>query len=109
MNCTNFKPDCLLLTLTFCYMQGVTDHYTLFASIPIIKEPPGTDWKIYLIDTPGFGDANKGVSDLATTAVTSSSSYVYIMNYKHLGDEEDTRAFKLMAAKDKGIIAIYSE
>lgn len=84
-------------------MQVATDRYTLFASIPIIKEPPGTDWKIYLVDNPGFGDANKGVSDLATTAVTSSSSYVYIMNYKQLGDEEDTKAFKLMAAKDKGI------
>ena len=83
-------------------MQGVTDHYTLFASIPIIDPPLGTEWKIDLIDNPGFGEAKEGVSDLATTAVTSSSSYVYIMNYKQLGDDEDTKAFRLMAAKDKG-------
>jgi len=84
------------------YMQGVTNCYTLFASIPIINPPQGTDWKIDLIDNPGFGDAKKGVSDLATAAVTSSSSYVYIMNYTQLGDHEDTKAFRLMAAKDKG-------
>ena len=87
-------------------MQGVTDHYTLFASISIIDPPLGTEWKIDLIDNPGFGDANKGVSDLATTAVTSSSSYVYIVNYKQLRDDEDTKAFRLMAAKDKGKIGV---
>lgn len=87
-------------------MQGVTDHYTLFASIPIIDPPLGTEWKIDLIDNPGFGEAKEGVSDLATTAVTSSSSYVYIMNYKQLGDDEDTKAFRLMAAKDKGKVGV---
>lgn len=60
-------------------------------------------WSIFLVDTPGFGTADKGISQLSKTAMETSQAYVYTMNFKEFDDESHSRSFQLMKQKDEGI------
>ena len=55
------------------------------------------------MDTPGFGTANEGISQLSKTAMETSQAYVYTMNFKEFDDESHSRSFQLMKQKDEGI------
>ena len=55
------------------------------------------------MDTPGFGTADKGISQLSKTAMETSQAYVYTMNFKEFDDESHSQSFQLMKQKDEGI------
>ena len=72
------------------------------ANVPILSGV--TDpWRIFLVDTPGFGTADKGISQLSKTAMETSQAYVYTMHFKQLDDESHPQSFQLMKKKDEGI------
>ena len=55
------------------------------------------------MDTPGFGTADKGISQLSKTAMETSQAYVYTMNFKEFDDGSHSKSFQLMQQKDEGI------
>ena len=60
-------------------------------------------WSIFLMDTPGFGTADKGISQLSKTAMETSQAYVYTMSFKEFDDGSHSQSFQLMKQKDEGI------
>ena len=60
-------------------------------------------WSIFLMDTPGFGTANKVISQLSKTAMKTSQAYIYTMNFKEVDDGSHSQSFQLMKQKDEGI------
>ena len=80
----------------FLQVQGV---YTLYANVPLISSAP-EGWNVYLVDNPGFGEANESVNELAESAMKFSSAYVYIVQYTQLKDVVDAGAFRLLYKKD---------
>lgn len=67
----------------------------------MIQAPPS--WTVHLVDNAGFGEAGQeGIIEQATTALKTSSAYIYIMSYENLGDSKDVAAFQKIYAKDKG-------
>lgn len=67
----------------------------------MIQAPPS--WKVHLVDNAGFGEAGQeGIIKQATTALVTSSAYVYIMSYENLGDSKDVAAFQRIYDKDRG-------
>lgn len=55
------------------------------------------------MDTPGFGTANKVISQLSKTAMKTSQAYIYTMNFKEVDDGSHSQSFQLMKQKDEGI------
>ncbi len=71
------------------------------ANVPAIRgvtEP----WIVYLVDNPGCGDANQAVNNLAKVALMSGQAYVYLVNYRNLGDQDDYNSFETMYRRDPG-------
>ena len=67
----------------------------------MIQAPPS--WTVHLVDNAGFGEAGQeGIIKQATTALVTSSAYVYIMSYENLGDSKDVAAFQRIYDKDRG-------
>ena len=67
----------------------------------MIQAPPS--WTVHLVDNAGFGEAGQeGIIKQATTALVTSSAYVYIMSYENLGDSKDVAAFQKIYHKDRG-------
>ena len=67
----------------------------------MIQAPPS--WTVHLVDNAGFGEAGQaGIIKQATTALVTSSAYVYIMSYESLGDRKDVAAFQRIYDKDRG-------
>ena len=71
----------------------------------MIQAPPS--WTVRLVDNAGFGEAGQeGIIKQATTALVTSSAYVYIMSYENLGDRKDVAAFQRIYDKDRGEIVL---
>lgn len=65
-------------------------------------------WTVHLVDNAGFGEAGQeGIIKQATTALVTSSAYVYIMSYESLGDRKDVAAFQRIYDKDRGETEIF--
>lgn len=85
-----------------CIIYQVTSELIIEANVPILSGV--TDpWRIFLVDTPGFGTADEGISQLSKTAMETSQAYVYTMNFKEFDDGSHSRSFQLMKQKDEGI------
>ena len=100
--CSHTVPTSLLQLLNLILIYQVTSELIIEANVPILSGV--TDpWSIFLVDTPGFGTADKGISQLSKTAMETSQAYVYTMNFNEIDDESHSRSFQLMKQKDEGI------
>jgi len=71
-------------------------------NVPILRDAASitSGQQVYLVDTPGIGDSNRSIAELAEKTVLTSPAYVYVMNYFSLQDESDSNAFMRMYRKD---------
>lgn len=71
-------------------------------NVPILRDAASitSGQQVYLVDTPGLGDSNRSIAELAEKSVQTSPAYVYVMNYLNLQDESDSNAFVRMYRKD---------
>ena len=84
-------------------MQPSVPSLTLMVSLPLLtyNVPPG--WTVSLIDTPGFGEANEHVQQLAEDSVEVSAAYIYLLQTESIGGIEISEMFQSIAEKDPGI------
>lgn len=71
-------------------------------NVPLLRDAVNitSGQQVYLVDTPGIGDSNRSIAELAEKSVLTSPAYVYVMNYFSLQDESDSNAFVRMYRKD---------
>ena len=76
---------------------------TLTVSLPLLtyNVPPG--WTVSLVDTPGFGEANEYIQQLAEESVEVSAAYIYLLQTESIGGSEAKEMFASIAKKDQGI------
>ena len=58
--------------------------------------------KVYLVDTPGFGETNKQAEQAALAAMASSSVYVLCMDYEHTEGTKQREFIKNHLTKSEG-------
>lgn len=71
--------------------------------MPILTKnvPPG--WRVNLADTPGFGEENEHVQQLAEEAMETSAAYIYLLQTENIGGKAVGETFHSLATKDPGI------
>ena len=71
--------------------------------MPILTNnvPPG--WNVSLVDTPGFGEKNEHVQQLAKEAMETSAAYIYLLQTENIGGTAVGETFHSLAAVDPGI------
>lgn len=72
--------------------------------IPLLCDQVPHDWKLTLIDNPGFGDARQNVAQIASESVYTSSVYIYLLETNSIGGQVAARFFMDLINKDKGIV-----
>ena len=85
-------------------MPPSVDGLFLRVHIPLLTEsvPPG--WTISLVDTPGFGEKNYHVQQMAKEALETSAAYVYLLQTENIGGTAVGETFQSLAEKDPGIV-----
>ena len=66
--------------------------------IPMLDERVPLDWRVSLMDNPGFGETKECITHLADAAMVFSSAYIYLMQP---GNIEGTEAAKFFTELDK--------
>ena len=79
----------------------VNARYTVRGNVPIIGGVPIPS-SVHLVDTPGFGVAEEGISCLCDTTSSTSVACVYVMSYSHIGDPIHMDFIKLLHERDQG-------
>lgn len=79
----------------------VVPECTLTTCVPFLADAP-SEWRVSLVDTPGFGESDGHVEMLATEALKSSSAYVYITTYRTLHAQTNMSYLRFILAHDKG-------
>ena len=66
--------------------------------IPMLDERVPMDWKVNLMDNPGFSETKECIANLADASIVFSSAYIYLMQP---GNVEGTEAAKFFTELDK--------
>ena len=72
------------------------------ANVPAISDVPPS-WNVHLVDNPGSGAAHQGVDALVSTALKTSSAYVFTVAYDQIQAKETQEYFKHMLERDIGM------
>ena len=75
----------------------------LVTCVPFLADAP-PEWKVSLVDTPGFGEFESRVETLATEALKSSSAYVYITTYANLHSKASADYLRFIFQHDQGTV-----
>ena len=75
-------------------------NLTLSVSLPLLTYNVFPGWTVSLIDTPGFGEANEHVQQLAEDSVEVSAAYIYLIQTENIGGVEISEMFAFLAKKD---------
>ena len=70
--------------------------------LPILEEGSPSEWKVILVDNPGFGEDKECITQLATASLGTSSAYIYLMTTENIGGKAATDFFKTLQERDPG-------
>ena len=71
---------------------------------PILAEEVPQGWTVYLVDTPGIGEAKSHVEKLASEALEASVAYIYLLQPDSIEGKEVREILTSLAEKDPGMI-----
>jgi hypothetical protein len=75
----------------------------------MLDERVPMDWKVSLMDNPGFGETMECITHLADTSIVFSSAYIYLMQLGNIEGTEAKKFFTELAKSDKGTVkSLYS-
>lgn len=69
---------------------------------PLLGEKVPHGWTVYLVDTPGIGDAKEHVEQLASEALEASAAYIYLLQPDSIEGKEVREILTSLAEKDIG-------
>jgi hypothetical protein len=92
------------LLATFVQSTAAEDTVGLVleVSIPMLDIGVPMDWKVSLMDNPGFGETRECVTHLADASMVFSSAYIYLMQLEIVGGSEAAKFFTELRKIDKG-------
>ena len=79
-------------------------NLTLSVSLPLLTYHVPSGWTVSLIDTPGFGETNEHVQQLAEDSVEVSAAYIYLLQTENIGGVEVNEMFASLAKKDPSTV-----
>lgn len=60
------------------------------------------DWKVSLMDNPGFGETRECITHLADTSMVFSSAYIYLVQMENVEGTEVAKFFIELDKIDRG-------
>ena len=84
-------------------MPPPIDGLMLQVHMPLLANNVRPGWTVSLVDTPGFGEENYHVQQLAKEAVETSAAYIYLLQSENIGGTTVGQAFHSLAIKDPGM------
>ena len=84
-------------------MCDTVTHPTLHVSLPLLASGVPRGWTVNLVDTPGLGEANETIQQLAEHSVQLSAAYIYLLQTENVGSKLVNETFKTLADKDQGM------
>ena len=73
----------------------------MHTNVPIISTADPS-WKVCLVDNPGFGEAlQEDMMEKTKIGLATSSAYVYLVSYSHIGDATDAESFRCIYKQEK--------
>ena len=70
----------------------------------MLDERVPMDWKVSLMDNPGFGETTKCITNLADASITFSSAYIYLIQLENVGGTEADKFFTALNKIDGGTV-----
>ena len=77
-------------------------NLVLEVNIPMLDDGVPEDWKVSLVDNPGFGEAKECITELADASMVTSSAYIYLVQTENVGGKEAAAFFMELDKLDKG-------
>lgn len=74
----------------------------LQVSIPMLENGVPLDWKVSLMDNPGFGETREHITHLADISMAFSSAYIYLVQMENIGGTEAAKFFIELDKIDRG-------
>ena len=78
------------------------ESLTLQVHMPVLTQNVPCGWQLNLVDSPGFGEENEHVQQLAEEAVDASAAYIYLLQTEYIGGTAVGETFHSLAKKDPG-------
>lgn len=69
---------------------------------PLLAENVPHGWTVYLVDTPGMGEAKQHVEEIASEALEASAAYIYLLQPDNIEGQEVRDTLSSLKAKDVG-------
>lgn len=85
------------VSITFLFQN---EELLLSSNMPLLVVP-SHDCKAVLMDTPGFFEAAKEITEVAQMSLEGSCVYLFVMKYDQLQDEADDAILKRLCSSDK--------
>ena len=73
---------------------------TLRTWCPMLAENVPQGWTVYLVDTPGIGEAKQHIEQLASEALEVSAAYIYLLQPDGIEGKEVKETLTSLASKD---------
>ena len=70
--------------------------------MPMLDRGVPLDWKVNLVDNPGFGETRECITHLANASMITSSAYIYLVQMENIDGTEAANFFTELVKIDRG-------